>query len=383
MPTTVRPIAFYLPQYYPIPENDAAWGKGFTEWTHVRRARPLFPGHRQPRVPGELGYYDLRDASVRAAQAALAREHGIEGFCYWHYWFEGRRVLERPFAEVVASGEPDFPFCLCWANQSWTGIWYGDPDRMILEQTYGGRLDDEAHFAALLPAFRDPRYMRVDGKPLFCVFMPHELPSPATFARRFKDLAQAAGLPGLFLIGFGSQAWNPLDWEFDGVIPHVPQEYTQRLDATDPDAPSREAAPSGGDSPAALPTFYPYPHVVEAAQDMALRACDYPAVIPNWDNTPRSSERGVVFLDEDPAVFGRHVEDAVAKLAARPAEHRLLFIKAWNEWAEGNYLEPDAEHGRAYLETLRDIVDPPPDASGPDRIPPAPLSPGGPPDRRA
>ena len=348
MPSSARPIAFYLPQFHPIPENNAAWGEGFTEWTHVRQARPLFPGHRQPRVAGELGYYDLRDSRVRKLQTDLAREHGIEGFCYWHYWFEGRRVLEVPFTKVLASREPDYPFCLCWANQSWTGVWYGNPDRIILEQTYGGRTDDEVHFAALLPAFRDPRYIRVDGKPLFVVFMPQnltkDLPSPPAFAKRFKDLAQAAGLPGLFLVGFGDQSWNPAHWHFDGALPHAPQHYTEGL------------APIGTETGAAQPTRYRYSDVAEAALRLKLRDCDYPCMIPNWDNTPRSSERGVVFLDEGPTAFGRHLADAITKVATRPPEHQLLFIKSWNEWAEGNYLEPDAEHGRGYLEALRDLV---------------------------
>src|SRR5262249_41646184 len=157
----MRVIAFYLPQFHPIPENDAWWGPGFTEWTNVSLARPLFRGHYQPRVPGELGFYDLRMPETRAAQAALARAHGIEAFCYWHYWFAGKQLLERPFEEVLASHEPDFPFCLAWANESWTGIWHGAPHRMLVQQTYPGLADHEAHFRVWLRAFEDARYVTV------------------------------------------------------------------------------------------------------------------------------------------------------------------------------------------------------------------------------
>lgn len=173
--TNPRLIAYYLPQYHPIPENDAWWGDGFTEWTNVRRAKPLFKGHQQPVQPGKLGYYDLRDPAAREAQAELARGAGIEGFCYWHYWFGGKQLLERPFNEVLASGKPDFPFCLAWANASWTGIWYGEPERILMEQTYPGVEDHIEHFNVLLPAFRDPRYLRVDSRPIFFVFQPANL----------------------------------------------------------------------------------------------------------------------------------------------------------------------------------------------------------------
>ena len=194
----VRTIAFYLPQFHPVPENDAWWGKGFTEWTNVARATPLFEGHYQPHVPADLGFYDLRLPEAREAQAALARQYGIEGFCYYHYWFgNGRRILERPFDEVLASGKPDLPFCLCWANQSWSGVWYGAPNRILLEQTYPGDDDARAHFALLLKALNDPRYIRVDGKPLLLIFDVARLPAPSHLTRLWRQCAEEAGLPGL------------------------------------------------------------------------------------------------------------------------------------------------------------------------------------------
>ena len=166
-------IALYLPQFHPIPENDEWWGRGFTEWTNVAKAKPLFRGHRQPHLPTDLGFYDLRLPEVREAQAEMARNAGVGAFCYWHYWFgNGRRIIERPFEEVRDNGKPDFPFCLAWANQSWTGIWYGNPKRTLMKQEYFGRVDEEAHFRWAQKAFEDPRYFKVEGKPMFTIFEP-------------------------------------------------------------------------------------------------------------------------------------------------------------------------------------------------------------------
>ena len=189
-----RVIALYLPQFHPIPENDEWWGKGFTEWTNTAKAKPLFRGHIQPHLPADLGFYDLRAPETRMAQAEMAREHGIEGFSYWHYWFAGKRLLERPFNEVLQSGEPDFPFCLGWANETWTGIWHGSPGRVLIEQTYPGIEDYKRHFQVVLEAFEDPRYMTVDGKPIFMIYMPKKLPNPREFTDCWRELADKAGL---------------------------------------------------------------------------------------------------------------------------------------------------------------------------------------------
>src|SRR6266404_281138 len=198
---TVRAIAFHLPQFHPVLENDEWWGKGFTEWTNAAKAKPMFRGHYQPHVPADLGFYDLRVPETRAAQAQLARDYGIEAFCYYHYWFAGKRIIERPFNEVLASGQPDFPFCLCWANQTWTGIWHGAPNRILIEQTYPGPEDHIAHFRALESAFHDPRYVRVDGKPVFIIYSPTELPDARRTTDLWRDLARKSGLNDLFLVG--------------------------------------------------------------------------------------------------------------------------------------------------------------------------------------
>ena len=189
-------LAFYLPQFHPIPENDQWWGKGFTEWSNVSKAKPLFQGHYQPHLPADLGFYDLRLPETRAAQAEMAREHGIDGFCYYHYWFNGRRILERPIREILAAGEPKFPFCVCWANENWTRRWDGRDAEVLLEQRYSVQ-DDIAHIRSLIPMFEDARYIRVDGKPLFLVYRSTAIPDARATTDRWRREAERAGLPGL------------------------------------------------------------------------------------------------------------------------------------------------------------------------------------------
>lgn len=343
----VRVIAFYLPQFHPIPENDLWWGPGFTEWTNVAQARPLYPGHYQPRIPGELGFYDLRLPETRAAQARLAEEYGVSAFCYWHYWFgAGRRLLERPFDEVLRSGEPDFPFCLGWANQTWSGIWHGAPDRVLIEQTYPepGRSDDyRAHFEAVLPAFFDERYVRVDGRPLFLVYKPNDLPEPQRFLDLWREWAAAEGLPGIFFVGRTETLQRSSSADFDSfTLERVPSRQIPRYDL-----PRRVARRLG------VPPIRSYRRFSES---MPLEISDgpsFPMVIPGFDNTPRSGAQGVVLHGADPLVFESAVARAVAHVVSTRAEgRRVVFLKSWNEWAEGNYMEPDRRDGRAYLEAL-------------------------------
>lgn len=351
--TTPRVVAFHLPQFHPVPENDEWWGPGFTEWTNTARARRLFPGHVQPHLPADLGFYDLRLPEARAAQAALAQEHGVSAFCYWHYWFGGRRILERPVQEIVASGEPDVSFCLGWANQTWSGTWHAAPDRVLVEQTYPGPEDDRAHFEAVLSALTDPRYLTVDGRPVFYVFRPEQLPDAVAWTARWREMAAAHGLPGLYLVaemsdllGAGTTCPDPFALGFDaGVYIRLPADNTPRnvlrMRAT------RKLLGGG-------PEVYPYraePHPLpQRYRDRAV----YPAIYPNWDNTPRSGRGGLVLTGSSPERFRRHVEVAARHTADRVGDERLVFVKSWNEWAEGNYLEPDLEHGRAWLQALRE-----------------------------
>jgi hypothetical protein len=347
---STRAIAFYLPQFHPIPENDEWWGPGFSEWTNVARARPLFHGHAQPHLPADLGFYDLRLAETREAQAGLARRYGVEGFCYWHYWFAGRRILQRPYEEMLAEGTPDFPFCLAWANQTWSGIWHGAADRILIEQTYPGRDDDRRHFKHVLPALVDPRYIRVDGKPLFYVFRPEQLPEPGAFVERWRGFAEEAGLPGLYLVA-----------EVSDLLGKGPVYATSQRDGFDAGVYVRLPVRIGRGATVMMrarrkllrqPERYPYasrslaPPVGLANDEL------HPCVYPNWDNTPRSGRGGLVLTGSSPEAFRPHVRAAVDALAVRPREHRLLFVKSWNEWAEGNYLEPDLDHGHGFLRVL-------------------------------
>ena len=340
---TVKVIALYLPQFHPIPENDIFWGEGFTEWTNVRKAAPLYGGHYQPQKPGVLGYYDLRDAHVRDAQAAMASAHGIDAFCYYHYWFAGKRVLEAPFNTVLETGEPDFPFLLCWANQSWTGIWYGCPDQIHIEQTYPGDDDFTSHFYALLPAFRDPRYFRINEKPVFVVFRPSELPDPKRFTQLWTRLAQENGLKGIHFIGF---SWN---WRWDHRSDGFDASITQ---VNLPPKPSLAES-----SLKNLPTVFEADSIIPFVAPRGLpNTLIHPCLLPNWDNTPRSGKNGLVMRNSSPENFRKQIHEALQWTLGRPADEKIIFIKVWNEWAEGNFMEPEAKEGTKFLETLKESL---------------------------
>lgn len=359
-----RLIAYYLPQFHPVPENDEWWGKGFTEWTNVAKAKPLFPGHYQPRVPADLGFYDLRVPETRIAQAEMARSHGIEGFCYWHYWFAGRRILERPFEEVLASGQPDFPFCLGWANHTWSGIWYGEPKRILIEQTYPGREDDEAHFRYLMKAFADRRYIRVDDKPIFFIFQPKMLPDPVRTTDYWREMMVREGFKGIHIVGITDNVqWNPTEHGFDAVtisnfswvmirkVRDYGTKLRRRLRANKITGPI-----VNGIVPQPL-HVYNYEEIADyIVHSEKLDYEYYPCVLPNWDNTPRSGLNGMVLHESSPEVFGSTLERAIDRVAELPRDHRIVVIKSWNEWAEGNHLEPDLRYGKAYLDVVKRLV---------------------------
>lgn len=352
-----RVIAFYLPQFHPIPENDMWWEKGFTEWINVGKAKPLYPGHYQPKLPTELGYYDLRVPETRKAQAELAREYGIEGFCYWHYWFgNGKMLLERPFEEVLKSGEPDFPFCLAWANESWRGFNHGlKKKEALIEQVYPGETDDRAHFDYVLPAFKDHRYITVDGKPLFVIYQPDNNASAVEAKiKLWRKLAQEAGLEGIYFVGvsyfLGEEIDKFLGMGFDAVNvsrffefkKHYPF-LNHRLNDLSKICKVPKLIPYS--------KFYPYLIGEEEKQENII-----PTLFPNWDHTPRTGRRGNVFVGATPERFEKHVAHCMEVLKDKLPEHRIAFVKSWNEWAEGNYLEPDRKYGRGFLEAIKKNV---------------------------
>jgi len=352
MPAVPRLIAFYLPQYHPVPENDVFWGKGFTEWTNTAKARRRFPGHYQPHVPADLGFYDLRVAETRQAQADMARQYGIEGFCYYHYWFgNGKRILERPFAEVLASGEPDFPFCLCWANETWSGVWHGAENRILIEQTYPGAEDDQRHFDELLPAFQDRRYMKVDGKPIFAVYRPFKMNDPKATIARWRAMAAKAGLPGIYFVGVYSAGQpQPEDHGFDASIYNANAPLRSWGSWKQPVTLIKNAVLRR----LGVPTTHDYASAIKYFLPDALPSTCFPSVINGWDNTPRSGERGLVLTNATPQLYGRALKKAFDLTRDRDngPDGRLVFLKSWNEWAEGNHLEPDLKYGHQYLEAV-------------------------------
>lgn len=347
-------IAYYLPQFHPIPENDAWWRPGFTEWTNVAKARPMFRGHYQPRVPADLGFYDLRVDETRRQQADLARDFGVGAFCYYHYWFNGKLLLQMPLEEVIRLGEPDFPFCVCWANESWKGKWHGSPATTLIEQTYGGAADTEAHFRYLARAFSDRRYLKVDGKPLFVIYRPKDL--PVQVADHWRELAVKEGLGGLFLVGvveLPDTNWDPKQHGFDAIAPLTIDRCW--LSERNPELlwVKRKIRKLLGrpDQIYAYRKVVPYFFTPEATRREVI-----PCVIPNWDNTPRARRLGRVLHDSSPALFKEYLDAVIRQVEHKEPDHRIVFIKSWNEWAEGNYLEPDLKFGNQYLEAVRDVV---------------------------
>lgn len=375
-----RIIALYLPQFHPIPENDRWWGPGFTEWTNVAKAKPLFRGHQQPKIPANLGFYDLRLPETREAQAELAREAGIEGFCYYHYWFGGKELLERPFREVVASGKPDFPFCLCWANHSWSNKTWNrksamQENSMLMEQVYPGREDDVAHFMSILPALKDDRYIRIDGRPVFVLYSPWDHPHVREWIQTWRQLSVEHGLPGLYMIGICDSTLTfrqKPDGTRERVMPNLESsaELFQTVldmgfDAVNSFGKRRGEMLSAGKYQDLAKTVvrrlgvpvgrrYEYAKTVKgffAPEDRWENV--FPTILPQWDRTPRMASYDGVYVHATPEAFEKHVRQAVDIVSGKEPEHRVIFLKSWNEWGEGNYVEPDTEYGKGFLTAIR------------------------------
>jgi len=351
----IKPIAFYLPQFHPIPENDEWWGKGFTEWTNVTKAKPLFKGHWQPRLPADLGFYDLRVDESRIAQAQLAKDYGVYGFAYWHYWFgNGKQILERPIEEVVASGKPDFPFCLAWANQTWSGTWHGLSNKKILiEQKYPGEQDYKDHFYKILPALKDRRYILVKGKCLFMIFQPFDIPNLNNFTSLWQRLALENGLTGFYFVSSHHNDEILLENGIDAYIQQHPDRHSLRNRSIFTRIflrLKRELAINN--SPRIDKVSYI--NYAEKFPQYKLKENEYPMVFPDWDNSPRSGNNGWMFENSTPEEFRKVVKKAIQIIKAQNDNpEQIMIIKSWNEWAEGNYMEPDRVYGLQYLEVLK------------------------------
>lgn len=357
-----RVIAFYLPQFHPVKENSEWYGEGFTEWTNVGKAKPLFWGHKQPKVPTNLGYYDLRIPEVREKQVELAKQAGVEGFCYWHYWFaNGKQLLEKPLEEVVRLGKPDFPFCLGWANESWyKKLWNKDAkgDSLLIEQVYGGHEDYLNHFNTMLPMFNDKRYIKVDGKLLFMIYNPHLLPDSADFISYWQQLAKENGLPGFHFVAHAGyldtqKEYNKyIEQGYDAI-------YTNRVQ-TGARVKQKNLFLSFyyiALKILRLPRIVSFNRIINGAVDpLDKKEYMYPGIICNWDHTPRSKKNGMLFVGFNKEKFKKHIRLIFDEILEKPDEKKIVFLKSWNEWAEGNFMEPDIEFGMDKIEALSEVI---------------------------
>lgn len=356
----IKVIAFYLPQFHPTEENDIWWGKGFTEWTNVGKAKPLFRKHYQPRIPADLGYYDLRLHSVKESQADLARKAGISAFCYYHYWFGNKKqLLQEPLKEVVRKGTPDFPFCLCWANHSWENKnWNSDASssksKMLIKQEYPGKEDVDLHFNELLSTFKDNRYYKVHGKLLFMIYDAINFVDLEYFMNRWQFLAKENQLPGFFFISYANNI------EDINILSHK----------TDAVSLSLLMYPWGGLKGlkkriyGRLSSIFKYPFC-KISYKNAIKYLDndiyqqnniYPVIIPNWDHSPRSGYAATIYYNSTPELFYKHAFSTFKKITNKKEEDRIVFLKSWNEWGEGNYMEPDLRYGKGYINALKQAL---------------------------
>lgn len=380
MEKKARVIALYLPQFHPMELNDEWWGKGFTEWTNVAKARPLFKGHYQPKIPADLGFYDLRLPETRVEQAKLAENAGIEGFCYWHYWLgKGKTLLDRPFREVLESGSPNYPFCLGWANHSWTNKSWGksNTSKAQMLQTY---VESEFldHFYDVLPAFKDSRYIKVDGKPLFLVYAPLDMPDPKLFVETWQSLAKENGLDGIHFVGITSnllsykrEAGGKMTFQPANISAPAAPWYNEILSC------GFDAINSRGQYRAELAEEGRFLRYIKTAVRKIMKydiltVFDYnkisrrllveedkwenvyPTILPNWDRSPRSGKEACIYHNSTPENFRKHLKAVIKHIEAKPYEHRIAFLMSWNEWGEGNYVEPDLKYGHGYLDVLKE-----------------------------
>ncbi len=361
-------IALYLPQYRPVEENDRWFGKGFTEWTSVAKTKPLFKGHIQPRVPTDLGFYDLRIPEVREEQVALAKEAGISAFCYYHYWFGNKQtILEKTLQEVVASGSPDFPFCLCWANESWyKKCWHSDTgylsQELLFDQQYPGQQDYDEHFYFLLNTFKDKRYYKIDGRLVFVVYNLNDFKkgNVEEFKARWQQLAKENGLPEFYFISF---ATTELEVEqddhksFDATILSL---LRNPVVGNDTSFIRRRLVSFRGlfskwfNRPMLRFDYGKVYHKFSSPLFTNPRV--YPVMIPNWDNSPRRGAGGTIFYNSTPENFKKHAIEILELIKNKKPEDQIVFLKSWNEWGEGNYMEPDLEYGHGYIDALREAI---------------------------
>ncbi|MCI0716193.1 MAG: glycoside hydrolase family 99-like domain-containing protein [Chlorobi bacterium] len=367
-----RIIAFYLPQFHPIPENDKWWGKGFTEWNNVVKAKSRFWGHNQPHFPSDLGFYDLRLEETRIAQADLAKQYGVYGFCYYHYWFNGKMLLERPFNDVLSSGKPDFPFCLCWANENWTRRWDGLESEILMKQNYD-EYDPELHIKWLSSAFADRRYIKINDRPIFLVYNPSGINNLLDIINKWKKKIKELGYSGIYLCAVKSVHNKLVDsdlmnYGFDAVLNFMPPHYSILPAKKLPSIPRWVLSSFFNKlvklfnlerKIGKLPVVSVHSYNALVKKIINSPVSDYKTffcVMPGWDNSPRT-KFSVVIQNDDVNNFKKWLMHAFERTKNYPDEEKIVFINAWNEWAEGCYLEPDLRNGRKFLESILYVVD--------------------------
>ena len=360
-------IALYLPQFHPTPENDGWYGKGYTEWTNVAKARPLFKGHEQPKVPADLGFYDLRYPEIKEEQAKLAQEAGVTAFCYYHYWFgNGKQLLQTPLEQVVSTGKPEFPFCICWANHSWYKKLF-NPDTskidntLIMEQTYPGEEDIIAHFNYLLPAFKDKRYVKVDNRLLFVIYEVHHMPDFQQMKAIWNRLAKENGLPEFYFLSFANdmqelEVMKQIDT--DGIVLSLLHHMEPRPGGTKWNTLKFHVIQHFYKLIRRPRYVYNYKDVMNGFIHPVMEEENViPVIIPNWDTTPRRSLGAMILKNAKPEYFKQHVKEALRAIADKPQKKQIIFLKSWNEWGEGNYMEPDLKYGHGYLDALKETIE--------------------------
>ena len=352
----VRPIAIYLPQFHPIPENDRWWGQGFTEWHNVKRSLPLFRGHYQPHAPASNRFYDLRDPDIREWQAVLARQHGIHGFCYYHYWFNGKRLLNFPVDERLRTHQPDFPFCLAWANEDWTRAWDGASGEILIKQTYT-HADDLEHIRFLCSVFQDPGYIRVDGKPVFIIYKPIFFPDIRKTLETWREEASRLGIGDLYLCYFENeiQQVDPTTLGFDASIEFQPNWWNMpsplQNDQVELLVPKMDALGTGD----LTHKFFDYTALMELNIQLGtqIHFKRYRCIVPMWDNTPRRKNDATIFLNATPENYGYWLRAILRHFKPSSPQENFVFLNAWNEWGEGNHLEPCKRWSTSFLEKTK------------------------------
>lgn len=347
-------IAFYLPQFHEIPENNDAWGEGFTEWVNVRKAKPLFEGHNQPRIPLEKNYYNLLDSDVMVHQMELAREYGVHGFCFYHYWFKGKKVLEKPLERMLENKKAALPFCFAWANEAWTKTWHGakGAKEVLIRQTYGMRKDWEEHYRYLSQFFRDDRYIKIDNKPVFLVYKINNMRHRSEMFACFNEMAREDGFDGVFLIQMLSneEPKSMLRW-INGYVDFEPahiRNYMRKLMSENKGEEFKRAISS---KPKVCDIILDYNAINEELINIVHERNHFRGMFVDYDDSPRRGNTALIFENTGPDRFGYYLREQLSR--AKAEGNDMLFINAWNEWGESNYLEPDEKNGYAYLEEVR------------------------------